>query len=804
MSKQLQGGNPATNKSVTDYSISASDMKNGEKGYYQGFRKVKIKTLNELGELMLTHSLSSQLYGKTKTSTSNDQLVKYRRAINNINGHGQAIFFDIDNKVRLVDDKGKKIGEQSDPTPVTLEMITSRFKELGWGCVVTPSRSSTDEWEKFHIGAFISGDCGSHDEFREHYLGVVDALEELKLDEAMKNSVQNCTPAIGHEILALIEGNPIPFNEFKTEEKKSNKNNNDRVMYDKNKHNLHLESDSNTLSLEEMISLAEQAKGSTVRCGCHNDMKHGGDTDSGCICQLNSDGSIHSYCRGCDERKEGKDVTVWLRDKQLFTKKEGKGLALSHSNYELPVITKNIPHKFNIDLLPKDVQKFVSQGAMALDNSPSSMFGVGVMIMLGNAIGRRVGVKVKQRDSWTEYPNFWGALIAPPSCKKSPIIKRVGAPMKHAEGRANDRYQEKLKEYKTEIEKYKIQKSVYVKSIKEGDSSTIMPEEPNAPTRERHIIDDATIEAVGQIMVDNPNGILLLKDELSGFFAKLTSANREGDRSFWLEAYTHQTNYNVDRVGRGNFIIPHVIAGIFGSIQPDVIQKLVYDTKSGATGGDGLLQRFQLSVIETQTDYKFSDTGTDRKDIESYSNLIDKILKKSPIECGAKHDSFKDFEKQEDKTYYYRFTKEATEVFKVWSEENTIKIKNEEKRNPALASHFGKYSGTFAKLALVLFYCDRVTGKTKKDLIDAKYARKTILWIEFLESHARVIYNIGVVKEEQKKTLNDKIITKVKEVDLPMSLGELSGLIRGAKKEDCKRALKDIAKIRGSKIIGLL
>ena len=45
-------------------------------------------------------------------------------------------------------------------------------------------------------------------------------------------------------------------------------------------------------------------------------------------------------------------------------------------------------------------QKFVSQGAKGLDNSPMSMFGVGVMIILGNAIGRRVGVRVNQNDSW--------------------------------------------------------------------------------------------------------------------------------------------------------------------------------------------------------------------------------------------------------------------------------------------------------------------------------------------------------------------------------------------------------------------
>ena len=136
------------------YKLSASDTKNGDKGYYQGFEPVEVKTLRGLGKLMLTHSLSSQLYGEDETKTANGQMVKYRKAIDNISGHGSVVFFDIDNKMKLFDVAGNVIEERCDPDPVTVDMIVSRFKELGWGCVITPSRSSKDGWEKFHIGAF--------------------------------------------------------------------------------------------------------------------------------------------------------------------------------------------------------------------------------------------------------------------------------------------------------------------------------------------------------------------------------------------------------------------------------------------------------------------------------------------------------------------------------------------------------------------------------------------------------------------------------------------------------------------------
>lgn len=489
-----------------------------------------------------------------------------------------------------------------------------------------------------------------------------------------------------------------------------------------------------------------------------------------------------------------------------FIVKEGVSVAVPA--YVPPVkIDDKKPDQFDINLLPKDVQEFVSQGADALDNSPSSMFGVGVMVMLGNAIGRRVGVRVKQNDTWTEHPNFWGALIAPPSFKKSPIIKTVSAPIKLAEGRAHDRHKEKKDKYTQEMAIYRLNKNMYDKDFKEGETKALPPEQPKEPARERHMVSDATIEAVGQIMVDNPNGILLLMDELSGFFARLTSASREADRAFWLEAYTHQTNHPIDRIGRGSFIIPHMIAGIFGSIQPDVIQKVVYDTKKGATGGDGLLQRFQLAVVETQSSYEFKDTGIESKYRESYFKLFDKVLKRSPKTHGARVDNFNPFEsdiKEENKTYYYKFTKEATKVFEEWSKDNHRNITKTEKHNPALSAHFGKYSGTFAKLALVLFYCDRITGETKENTIDVKYARKAIEWLKFLESHARLIYDIGDIEEKEEQTLKNKIIKKAREVELPIHLGTLGGYVRGANKKICKKALKGVAEIRGSKIIRLL
>ncbi len=289
------------------YKLSASNSKNGAKGYYKDFEPVEVKNLKELGKLMTTHSLTPQLFGKKKTATRNGEKCNYRKAIDNIKGHGQVVFFDIDNKVKLFDETGKMVDERCSPTPVTQKQIEDRFKELGWGCVITPSRSSTPEWPKFHIGALTVKIVPSHEKYKEQYI-ILEMKLKLDIDVVMRSSVQNMTPCLGCKVLSIIEGKDIPMHRLSFEELRGDTRLTKASVsvYDKKKHNLHLEGgEEESVSKKAIIKLAEAEDGKTLRCGCHNSQSHG-NNDSGAICQVNPDKSVHYYCAGCDE-------TIWLR-----------------------------------------------------------------------------------------------------------------------------------------------------------------------------------------------------------------------------------------------------------------------------------------------------------------------------------------------------------------------------------------------------------------------------------------------------------------------------------------------------------
>jgi hypothetical protein len=60
-------------------------------------------------------------------------------------------------------------------------------------------------------------------------------------------------------------------------------------------------------------------------------------------------------------------------------------------------------------------------------------------------------------------------------------------------------------------------------------------EEDEPPIRRRYIVNDPTVEKLGEILNQNPAGVLLFRDGIAGFLAMLERAGRENDRAFYLE-----------------------------------------------------------------------------------------------------------------------------------------------------------------------------------------------------------------------------------------------------------------------------
>ena len=112
------------------------------------------------------------------------------------------------------------------------------------------------------------------------------------------------------------------------------------------------------------------------------------------------------------------------------------------------------------------------------------------------------------------------------------------------------------------------------------------------PVQKRLRLEDTTIEAAQEALAGSPNGVLLVQDELSGFFGSLDKySGTAKNRSFWLQSY-NGGQYAISRIVRGVGLVPNLSVCMLGGIEPDVIRQLAAESQD-----DGFLQRMMVVVL---------------------------------------------------------------------------------------------------------------------------------------------------------------------------------------------------------------
>jgi hypothetical protein len=90
----------------------------------------------------------------------------------------------------------------------------------------------------------------------------------------------------------------------------------------------------------------------------------------------------------------------------------------------------------------------------------------------------------------------------------------------HLEAKARESNDAAAKDYEARLEFHKLQKENVQKNARKGlangtaDAASLIIEKPEEPKARRYIANDATYEALGVILADNPNGTLAFRDEL--------------------------------------------------------------------------------------------------------------------------------------------------------------------------------------------------------------------------------------------------------------------------------------------------
>lgn len=239
------------------------------------------------------------------------------------------------------------------------------------------------------------------------------------------------------------------------------------------------------------------------------------------------------------------------------------------------------------------------------------------------------------------------------------------------------------------------------------------------------------MEKLHEILDKNPGGVLVVRDELSGWLATLDKQGREGERAFYLETWNGNSGFTMDRIGRGTVHADYCCVSLLGGIQPARLRSYLADALADGPTNDGLIQRFQIAVWP---------------DVEPKYTLVDR-----PPDEAARKTASQVFKKLASQPVFneptpLKFSAEAQQLFNVWLTDLEHRLRGDE-LHPALNAHLAKYRSLLPSLALLFELADSAAGLSDGREVSINHTRQAALWCAYLESHANRVYSCMTTPE---------------------------------------------------------
>jgi hypothetical protein len=398
-------------------------------------------------------------------------------------------------------------------------------------------------------------------------------------------------------------------------------------------------------------------------------------------------------------------------------------------------------------LLPDALRPWLVDSAERLQ-VPLEFPAAAALVALAAVVGNQVRIRPKEQDDWTVTPNLWGAVVGRPGTMKSPALEEALRPLRRLVKQAENDHTAAMQGWLFAKESYQATlaatRDKMKQAAKKGESldkfrAALSQEPPEPPTERRYIVNDATIEKLGELLNENPSGLLLFRDELTGWLRALDDERRANDRAFFLEAWNGDGSYTYDRIERGTIKIQVVTTSVLGGIQPGPLQTYLRSALSGGMGDDGLFQRLQLLVYP---DLPADWTYVDRWPRTEPKNRAFAVFERLSVLSTCSFNGGRD----EDARPLVHFDEAAQQFFAGWFAELQQEVRSDHLEHPALEAHLIKYASLMPSLALVLALADWAAhgDATLPQQVGCPHAQQAAAWCAFLWEHAQRIYGLGV------------------------------------------------------------
>ena len=225
---------------------------------------------------------------------------------------------------------------------------------------------------------------------------------------------------------------------------------------------------------------------------------------------------------------------------------------------------------FPVDALPEPVRGFVLAGAKAI-GCDASFVALPLLTVLASAIGNTRRIQLKR--GWAAPSILWCAIVGESGSAKSPAFKLAMRPLRERQRKALERHEEALREHFADMAHHEKQLSGWRRT---KQTTQDPPEKPVEPVAERYIVSDTTVEALAPLLLGNPRGLLLARDELAGWLGSFDRYAGKGgaDASHWLSMFNAEQLIVDRKTGRPRTIyVPAAAVSVCGGIQPTILNR---------------------------------------------------------------------------------------------------------------------------------------------------------------------------------------------------------------------------------------
>jgi hypothetical protein len=367
---------------------------------------------------------------------------------------------------------------------------------------------------------------------------------------------------------------------------------------------------------------------------------------------------------------------------------------------------------FPLDVLPAPARRLVEEIAWAMNCAPD-LAGLALLTLAGGAIanGRHLAIT----ETHTVSPCLYAVVVAPPGMAKSPPLRLLRRPFDLTET-------QNRKAWKRALETWK-----------ESDKEDRGPK----PILKRCQVSNITTESLQIILDENPRGVLMIRNEMSGLIAGLNQYKNGGDdRQFYLDLWDGTpiiTDRKSDRLRDGAPVcVMDAFTSIYGTIQPDVIAIMRADAGRRRAANDGFLDRFLFAYPRD-----LPAVGEQWRAVSAGARAAWEYAIKELLSLRMKEENDKP-----PRPVMLKLTADGAAAWQRFTERMAAEL-NQEDFPDHLRGPWAKLRAYGARLALILRclrWACQTEGGDSLDEVDGESMDGAARLVDYFKSHARKVY----------------------------------------------------------------